>query len=86
MKVDDRRAHGPNPAMCAMARRGAQNRAAPFFPPTALRRTVPPQQGGARVFLTTRWTRCCGSLPSLRSGTSSSRRCVATDDRGTRRA
>ena len=33
--------------------RGAQNRAAPFFPPTALRRTVPPQQGGARVFLTT---------------------------------
>ncbi len=33
--------------------RGAKNRAAPFFPPTALRRTVPPQQGGARVFLTT---------------------------------
>merc|ERR1712097_190143 len=43
----------PTPAMCAMRCRGAQNRAAPFFPPTALRRTVPPQQGGARVFLTT---------------------------------
>ena len=53
MKVDDRRAHGPNPRHVRDARRGAQNRAAPFSPPTALRRTVPPQQGGARVFLTT---------------------------------
>ena len=57
----------PTPAMRAMRCRGAQNRAAPFFPPTALRRTVPPQQGGARVFLTTvlpyYWFAC-----ALRSG------------------
>ena len=60
----------PTPAMCAMRCRGAQNRAAPFFPPTALRRTVPPQQGGARVFLTTvlpyYWFACASSRSGRR--------------------
>ena len=58
----------PTPAMRAMRCRGAQNRAAPFFPPTALRRTVPPQQGGARVFLTTvlpYWFTAAASLDSF---------------------